>query len=244
MDVQNIYSMISKDFTTFSKKKTIIYSVVILPLAFSAGFPAIMMIAKSRGRLTKRALDILIPTFSFSFAILAALTPVIIAGYSLVGEKLENSLEPLLATPLSDGEILLGKSIVAVVPSLIAIYVSATIFTILMNAVTYNAVRITYLPDTNFIYIIFLIVPLTTIYSVEVMVLVSSRVNDIRTSSQIGMLPMLPLVGIYVLSQTNNLTLDKTTLIQLASVIVILDIILFFLARIVFQREKILTRWK
>jgi hypothetical protein len=54
--------------------------------------------------------------------------PVAIASYSLVGEKIERSLEPLLATPATDGEILLGKGIAAFVPPVAAIWAGAVVF--------------------------------------------------------------------------------------------------------------------
>ena len=40
------------------------------------------------------------------------------AGHSLVGEKLGRSLEPLLATPITTFELLVGKVIGALIPSL------------------------------------------------------------------------------------------------------------------------------
>jgi ABC-2 type transport system permease protein len=50
-----------------------------------------------------------INAFLFFFIIGAVSLPVGIAAYSVVGEKVEKSLEPLLTTPLTDGEILMGK---------------------------------------------------------------------------------------------------------------------------------------
>ena len=55
--------------------------------------------------------------FLFFFAVIAEMLPVAIASYSLVGEKVERSLEPLLATPATDGEILLGKGLAASPPA-------------------------------------------------------------------------------------------------------------------------------
>jgi hypothetical protein len=43
------------------------------------------------------------------FIIVPATLPTIIASYSIVGEKNNRSLEPLLATPTTDGELLAGK---------------------------------------------------------------------------------------------------------------------------------------
>lgn len=63
-----------------------------------------------------------IPTFLNMTLILVILPlvtlPTIIASYSIVGEKNNKSLEPILASPTTDGELLLGKVLSAFVPSM------------------------------------------------------------------------------------------------------------------------------
>ena len=44
------------------------------------------------------------------------MVPVTIAAYSIVGEKITRSLEPLLATPVTTTELLLGKGLAAALP--------------------------------------------------------------------------------------------------------------------------------
>lgn len=68
----------------------------------------------------------------------AAILPTAIDSYSMVGEKVEKSLEPLLATPTTDSELLLGKSIAVFLPPLIATYIGALIFMVLMDIVTFS----------------------------------------------------------------------------------------------------------
>ena len=244
MDPQNVYSVMTKDFSTFIKKKYVLFTSFALPLALSIGLPAVLFVAKNRAKnqgVLPAVFERLIPSFSFFFVILSAMAPVMIAGYSLVGEKLEKSLEPLLATPLSDSEILLGKSLVAVIPSLISIYTGSVIFSISINSVT-DYVYL--LPDTLFLYVLLLVIPLVVIFSVEIMVIISSRVNDVRTSTQIGMFMMAPFIGIYLLSETGYVTLDTNMMLQIAGVLAIIDIIIFNIAKLTFQREEILTKWK
>ena len=64
----------------------------------------------------------LLGAFPFFFIILSALLPLYISSYGIVGEKTEKNLEPLLATPTSDGEILMGKCIGSFLPVLVSIY--------------------------------------------------------------------------------------------------------------------------
>src|SRR5712692_294826 len=128
-----------KDFRVFMKKKNIIYSTVVLPLIISFLFPIIIGYADRRGSgISAAELVVLLPTFTFFYLNLAGLVLTTIASYSLVGGKVEKSLEPLLATPTTDGEILLGKGISAILPPMAAIVGGAAIFMALMDFVTYG----------------------------------------------------------------------------------------------------------
>ena len=244
MDSHNVYSMMAKDFSIFIKKKYVIFRCFALPLAVSIGLPAVLFVAKTRAKDASKLNNVfttLIPSFSFFFVFLSALAPVMIAGYSLVGEKLEKSLEPLLATPLTDSEILLGKSLVAIIPYLISIYIGSVIFSVSINYVTDYAFN---MPNTLFLDILIFVVPLVVIFSVEIMIIISSKVNDVRTSTQIGMFMMAPFIGIYFLSETQYITLDSNMMFQIAGILVIVDILVFYFARLTFKREEILTKWK
>jgi ABC-2 type transport system permease protein len=88
----------------------------LFPLILSVGFSVVVEgdIAPSSGIVSDYALGL--NSLVYFFVVLAAILPASIAAYSIVGEKIEKSLEPLLATPTTDGEILLGKTIAAFVP--------------------------------------------------------------------------------------------------------------------------------
>jgi ABC-2 type transport system permease protein len=81
----------------------------------------------------------LIPFFNaflFFFLIGTVFLSNSLASYSLVGEKVEKSLEPLLATPTSDDEILMGKTLAAFVPTIAATFLGATAFMALVDALS------------------------------------------------------------------------------------------------------------
>ena len=52
-----------------------------------------------------------------------ALVPAFLAAYSVVGERQQGTLEPVLTTPIRREEFLLGKALAALVPSLAVAYV-------------------------------------------------------------------------------------------------------------------------
>ena len=92
--------------------------------------------------------------------------------------------------------------------------------------------------------LLFLLAPLACILSVGYNILVSSRVNDVRTAQQLGTLILLPFAAVYVLSEINVFSLTTGNLLIMAAVLAAIDAIVFYLVKAAFQREEILTKWK
>ena len=183
-------------------------------------------------------------SFAWFFVIIPAVIPGPIASYSIVGEKVEKSLEPLLVTPTTDGEILLGKSIAAFLPAIAATYAGATIFMVGIDAVTRDRLGYLYFPNLEIAVILLLLAPLAILLSIELNVISSSRVNDVRTASQLGSLMFLPFIGIYLAGEIGIITLDTNTLLIIAAIMAVLVLALFRVSTSLFQREQILTKWK
>jgi ABC-2 type transport system permease protein len=233
----------SKDFKTFTKRKNILYTLLYFEGVVSIGLPFLIRYLSTKAN-SVVALPQLIDAFSFLYVIGAALAPVGIASYSLIGEKVQKSLEPLLATPTTDEEILAGKSIAAFLPAIGATFLGALIFTVLVDLFTHNVLNSLYFPNWNIVIILFIQAPLACLLSVGYNVLVSSRMNDVRTAQQLGSLIILPLGAVYLLSELKVMSLTTDNMWIMAAILLVIDGILFYLVKATFQREEILTKWK
>ncbi|MGA1975132.1 MAG: ABC transporter permease subunit [Conexivisphaerales archaeon] len=248
MRLSKSWIIASKDFKIFLKKKYIIFSVFIIPLAVSFLLPVVIYyVGQENGGsgIPASELTYLLPALTFFYLLLAGLIPTSIASYSIIGEKVEKSLERLLATPTTDGEILLGKGISSFLPPMGAILVGAAIYMVLMDLVTHGPLGYYFFPNWNAAIILFLTVPLATIMSVEWNVIVSSRVSDVRVAAQIGILPILPFAAVYVGGELDVIQLGSTSnLLIIAGIILAVDLLLLYVARATFRREEILSKWK
>ncbi len=240
-----------KDFSTFRTKRYVIYSLVVTPLLISIGLPSLIWLGIGSAPIPPSQLPAIISglndafnAFSFLFVLIAGILPISIGTYSIVGEKLEKTLEPLLATPTTDGEILLGKVIAAFLPSVIATYAGAVIFMVLMDAVTSTKLGYVYFPNWIVAVILLITVPLISILSTEFNVIISARVSDVRAAQQFGALIVLPLVAIYIATEIAFVSLTPANLLIISAIILALDAILFYVSRATFRREEILTKWK
>jgi len=230
-----------KDFKAFRRKKNVLYTLLIFPIAISILLSAVLTVKQ----IPAAQLSSLLPAFAFFYVILAGVVPTAIASYTIVGEKVEKTLEPLLAAPVTDGEILLGKGISAFLPSILAIFGGSILFMVLADLATQNTFGYYYFPNVNTALTIFLMVPLATLMSVEWNVVVSGRVTDVRIAQQLGGLIVLPFALIYVLGEINVIPLNVTNnLLIISGILALIDVALFSLARETFQREEILTKWK
>jgi ABC-type Na+ efflux pump permease subunit len=244
MDIGIVWTIASKNLSLFRRKKSLFYAVVLFPLIISIGLPGIIWYVANKPEVPTSVLQDLLDSFSFFFIIIATIIPTAISSYSIVGEKVEKSLEPLLATPATDDEILLGKSLASMIPAFVAIYISGTIFMIMADAFSYGDLGYFYYPNWTIAIILLLMTPLAVVFGVEGNVLISARVNDIRTASQIGSLIVLPFGAIYVLFEIGVISLDVVSLLMISAVLLVADVVLFSLSRTTFQREEILTKWK
>jgi ABC-2 type transport system permease protein len=246
MDLHNAWTVTWKELRIFRKRRSVIYATVLFPLVVSIGLPAVVQYAgsKSSGGISKAILPGVLDAFAFFFIIGAAVLPIGIASYSLVGEKVQKSLEPLLATPVSDGEILLGKIISAFIPSIVAIYAGALVFMALIDRETAATLGYSYFPNWNIGVILLVAAPLAALLSIELCIVVSTRMSDVRSVQQIGGLMVFPYAGIYVATEVGAITLTTDSLLAISVVILLADAGLFYLSRAIFSREKILTTWK
>jgi hypothetical protein len=86
--------------------------------------------------------------------------------------------------------------------------------------------------------------PVAIVMSVLFAVIVSSKVNDVRSANSFGVFILFPLIGTYFLSETSIITLDVNTLLIISGIILAVDVALFYVSTKTFRREEILTKWK
>jgi ABC-2 type transport system permease protein len=233
-----------KDFSVFRKNKYVFYSLIGMPLLLGIIVPLALLFAIPIGQVPLSEILMVLNLATMYFVIIAAVLPTVIASYSFVGEKLEKSLEPLLATPTTDGELLFGKSLSAFVPCMAATYIGAAIFVVIVDTWSYTNLGTFLLPSLDWALTMGAIAPLACILSVESNIIISSRVNDVRAAQQLGGLVILPLILTLALGSTIQFISPTLLSLIIIGCLAIADIALFYLSKAVFQREEILTKWK
>jgi ABC-2 type transport system permease protein len=186
----------------------------------------------------------MVSEFMMMFMIVPVAIPVTIAAYSIVGEKTTRSLEPLLATPITTVELLVGKCLAAVIPAVLATYAAFGLFAFGSWLIVANKMLLTALLDARWLIAVFIVGPLLAVMAVAFALMVSSRVSDPRVAEQVSMVIIVPVLAGFFGQMAGLFVLNRQVISVVAIVMIALDVLLVYLATRVFQRESILTRWK
>ena len=234
-----------KDLLIMKKRKSILALMFVLPVLLGTGLPVIIdnLIMRKSPSIIEVAQ--LLGSFAYFFILLSALIPLYISSYSIVGEKSEKSIEPLLAAPISDSEILLGKYIGVLLPALVATYIGGLVFMSLTDILTHNYIHYYYYPNLTFGAVMLAGVPLGSLYGVALGVLVSSKTNNVQSSYQLGGITLIPFIILYVMGEIGLVQLDDVNnILYIALGLLVAVIIVYVLNSRTFNRETIILNWK
>ena len=263
--MKQIRTIIAKEWEDMRRNKLVFYMVILLPLLMTA-IPVVMLYVMGRvptssqdieemGRMLANPLlaglapaeaiqSVMASNFLLLFLMMPLMMPVTIAAYSIVGEKVSRSLEPLLATPITTAQLLLGKGIAAALPGVGMAWVSYAVFLLFARFFAVSDRVFNIFVNPMWLIAMFVLAPLLTVMAVVVGIIVSSRTSDPRAAEQLGSLVILPLIAFFIATMTGFVMLNNVTFWLSSLVVTLADVGLLYLGVALFQRETILTRWK
>lgn len=183
-------------------KMGLIMSIAFGPVMIIVMFVSLIaIIPPSEFGMMTTLLGPMVPSLLGIFAIIPT---TMISANALVGEREMNTLEPLLCTPLTDRELLLGKTFAGAIPSLI-ILVASTVASVVGVAVLTVAMGFPMLIvlDLPGLFLLATAVPIMIFAIIAIMIIVSGRVTRVYEAYQmttmiilVFMIPMiLPMMG-------------------------------------------------
>lgn len=258
-------AVVGKEWADMLRNKLVFYVVIFVP-ALMVAIPIVMLAVMSRVPVSEQDLQELgramsNPLFSgldsldalqavmasnmmVLFLMMPLMVPVTIASYSIVGEKVTRSLEPLLATPITTIRLLLGKGFAAAAPGVAMTWICYAVFLLFARLLGVSGRVFAVFVDPMWLVAMFLLAPLLTVMAVNVGIIVSSRVNDPRAAEQLGALILLPLMVLFIGAMAGFIMLNSVTFLIASLIVAMADVGLVYLGVALFQRETILTQWK
>jgi ABC-type transport system involved in multi-copper enzyme maturation permease subunit len=169
-----------------------------------------------------------------------ALVPAVVAAYSVVGERQQGTLEPVLTTPIRREEFLLGKALAALVPSLAVSYAVYAFFLACVELFAQPAVASALVRGPDLLAQL-LFTPLLAGWSIWVGIGISARSNEVRVAQQLGLLASLPSVAVTTLIALNVIHATLGLALGLAAALLVLNRLGWRITSAMFDRERLIA---
>jgi ABC-type transport system involved in multi-copper enzyme maturation permease subunit len=235
LSTRRVRAIARKDLREYRRNPSIVAGMAILPLIFIIQ-PLVTVVALSASASSPLAREhVLVYLLG-----IPALVPGVIAGYAVAGERQQGTLEPALTTPIRADELLLGKALAALLPSVVIAY---AVFAVYIGAVVVLAqptvaTALIQWPD---VVAQVLFTPLLAGWTIWVSIAMSTRTSDVRVAQQLSILASLPSVFVVVLIAFDVIHATLGLAIGGAALLAVLNGLGWRIASRMFDRERLVT---
>ena len=176
------------------------------------------------------------------FLILPFFVSNVIAADGFAGERERKTLEALLYSPLSDGELFLAKTAVAWIPALAVTLGSFVLYSIAANVAAWPIMGRVFFPNAMWFVLVFWVAPAVAALGLAAMVLVSARVRGVQESIQLSGLLVIPLVLLIVNQARGTMILGTRATAILGLVCWLMSGALLWYGAKTFRRQRLISR--
>jgi ABC-2 type transport system permease protein len=231
-------AILVKELSDYRRNRFVIATMTLLPLLFIV-LPMIQLFAASAHADTT-ILNLHIGLSLLYMLVIPAFLPSTLSAYSVVGEREQGTLEPVLITPIRPEEFLIGKALAALVPTLAIAYVVFGIFLAAAALFTHPASASAIYAGTH-VLVQLLFIPLLAGWGIWVGIAVSARSRDVRIAQQLSVLGSLPLLALLALISLNVISVSAALALGLAAALLAIDLLACRAVAAVFDRERLIT---
>lgn len=172
-----------------------------------------------------------------------ALVPTTLAAYTVVGERQQGTLEPVLSTPIRREELLLGKALAVLLPSVAIAYAVFAAFVALVALFAHPGIAPALIRGPDVLaQVIF--TPLVASWSIWLGIAISTRATEVRVAQQLGALASLPTIAVTTLIAINVIHATPGLALALGAVLLIGNRLGWRLVSAMFDRERLIASTK
>jgi ABC-2 type transport system permease protein len=270
--IQKAILVFRKDWREISRNWQVLLPLVVVPFMFSVLLPVLIILIPSlasvpgttlsgletmiqnlpkhvqdelAGMTEQQVMIYIMSLYFFApfFLIIPLMASSVIAADSFAGEKERKTIEALLATPISDSELFLGKILVSFIPSMTITVISFIIYSIVVNSLSstiFNGRLL--LPNLVWILLIFGVAPTVALASIGLTVMISAKVKGFREAQQISVILLIPILALVFGQVTGAIIFEPIMVVALIGLFAIIDSVVFKIGVKLFKREEILSK--
>ncbi|OLS14566.1 MAG: putative ABC transporter permease [Promethearchaeota archaeon CR_4] len=264
MNTRNLFRIAKKDWVEVRSNKELMIPLLILPALLSIVLPLIFAITLPLDPGSLDSIAVLRASFGPAYddvspgglmiismansmlkpylLIIPTMVAMIIASDSIAGEKERKTIESFLVLPLSDREIIVGKVLGALIPSLLLSWISFFIMGFTLNFAGRGnfGSHIIIFEDASWWLLNALLVTILSFISVLFMVLISSTVKTAKAAQQYAAVGVIPIVGLVISGLSGVFVLGVSGILLVSLVLGCIAVLLTYLATKHLNREKLI----
>ena len=238
MSFARVGSVVHKEVREFRRNRFVIGTMAVLPIVFL--ITPLVTIFRTPESASTSQVRAAFGVISLLMLVVPVVLPPVIAAYSVVGERDQGTLEPVLTSPVQASEFLLGKAIATFLPSVGLAY---TIYAVILISIRLGAAHVVsdvaFEPSQLLAQLLF--IPLLALWSIWVGIGISSRATDVRVAQQLATLASLPLLAFTSLISFQVIKPSVPLAIGLALALLAIDIAGWRIVAGLFDRERLIT---
>lgn len=234
-----VRAIMVKELTDYRRNRfVVVFAMTVLPIILLAA-PTIQLLTVPAVTSGSK-LDARIGISLLYLLLVPAIVPSTVSAYSVVGEREQGTLEPVLITPIRREEFLIGKALAVVVPTLVVAYALFGIFLIITAVFAHPGIRTAVFAGAH-IPIQVAFTPLLAAWSIWVGIAISARSSDVRVAQQLSVFANVPPVAVVALMNFNVMTPSTGLTFGLGAVLLLIDVLGWRAVAAMFDRERLIA---
>jgi ABC-type Na+ efflux pump permease subunit len=234
-----VRAIVVKELTDYRRNRFVmVFTMTILPLIFIAA-PTIQLLA-APAAVSSSKLDTRVGISLLYMLLIPAIVPSTVAAYSVIGEREQGTLEPILITPILREEFLIGKALAVVMPTLVVAYTMFGIFLAVAALFAHSGIESAIFSGSH-IPVQVAFTPLLAGWSIWVGIAISARSSDVRVAQQLSVFANVPPVALIALMGFNVITPSTGLAVGLAAALLAVDALGWRAVAAMFDRERLIA---
>jgi ABC-type Na+ efflux pump permease subunit len=236
LEISRVRAVIVKELREYRRTRFIVWSMAVLPVVFLI-LPVVNVLGLSSTASASTVRAVAGAALLF-LLIIPVVVPAAIAAYSVVGERDQGTLEPLLTTPIRREELLLGKGLATILPSVAVTYVLLAVFYVTVHIAATAAV-VSAVWQLPLVLSEVLFAPLLAAWAIWIGMAISARSSDVRVAQQLSTLASLPVLGVTTLISFQVIHPTVLLAIAFGAGLLLIDACAWRIASVMFDRERL-----
>ena len=232
---RRVRAIVRKELREFRRNRSLIAAMTIVPAVFSIQPLVNIFALDSSASATLRHEHVLLYLLG-----IPVLVPSLVAAYSVAAERQQGTLEPILAAPIRREELLLGKALATLLPSIAVAYAVYALFLAVLAIFAVPSVTVALLRSSDLLAQL-CFTPLLAGWSIWTALVISTRSSDVRVAQPLAALAGLPSIVLTTLIALNVIPATLVIALVAAVGLVALNGIGWWVASAAFDRERLIT---